>query len=230
MFQLFKNFLAPKKCYGCKKIGTFFCLDCQKKCEFFSPICYVCKKPSENFSVHAHCKSEDIFYDAIFPTGHYHHKIIKKLLKDAKFYHKKDILEDLTEIMYFHHKQFFQSEKENMVFIATPMFFFKKIFRWYNQSELMVWHFSKKFWFCQNFHIIKKIKSTKSQSTLSKIERIDNLKDCYKVDKNMLKLLKNKTIVIVDDVVSTGSTINEIAKILKQNGIQKVYGLVFSSD
>jgi predicted amidophosphoribosyltransferase len=46
----------------------------------------------------------------------------------------------------------------------------------------------------------------------------------------MLKLLKNKTIVIVDDVVSTGSTINEIAKILKQNGIQKVYGLTFASD
>jgi predicted amidophosphoribosyltransferase len=129
MIQLFKNFLAPKKCYGCKKIGTFFCLDCQKKCDFFVPICYVCKKPSENFSLHDYCKNEEIFYDGIFVTLHYKNKIIKKLVKDAKFYHKQDILEDMSEIMYEKNKIFLESQKENLVFIATPMYFLKKIFR-----------------------------------------------------------------------------------------------------
>jgi predicted amidophosphoribosyltransferase len=54
-----------------------------------------------------------------------------------------------------------------------------------------------------NNYIVGKTRNTKSQSHLSKIERIENLQNAFKINTNEIKKYKNKTIVIVDDVVST---------------------------
>lgn len=230
MFELLKNIFAPKKCFSCWETWKYLCKKCQKKYIYFEPICGVCRESSRNFSTHFYCQKDSVFFDKILISTHYKHFCIKKLLKQAKFYQKKDIWEDVAEILYQTFEKNIFENKEEIVLIATPMYFWKRLIRGYNQSELIIWHLSKKFWFYFNFNIIKKYKSTPAQSTLSKSQRINNLKTCYKLDKKELKKFQNKTFIIVDDVVSTGSTINEIAKILKQAWIQKVYALTFASD
>jgi predicted amidophosphoribosyltransferase len=66
-------------------------------------------------------------------------------------------------------------------------------------------------------NIIKRVKNTVQQSRLNREDRIKNLNNCFKINEKFLKDIKNKTIIIVDDVVSTGTTINEISKVLKNH-------------
>ena len=57
------------------------------------------------------------------------------------------------------------------------------------------------------------------------MERKKNITDCFAWQG---KNLQNKNILLIDDVVTTGSTLNECAKVLKQNGAGKIYGLVIA--
>lgn len=230
LINFLKDLIAPKKCYSCKKEWHFLCWDCLEKIWNFEQICPVCKQSSRDFEVHFYCKNDYVYYDKVIILTHYKNKVIKNLIKDAKFHHRKDILEDLSVYLWntlFHH---IDEKIDDIIFLATPMYFWKKIFRWYNQSEILTKNLSKKFSWEYNFNIIKKIKSTKQQSHLSKIERKENLKWSYTVNQKELNKYKNKTFIIVDDVVSTGTTLNEISKLLKNQGIKKIYGLCLASD
>lgn len=227
---IIKDLIAPKKCYSCSKEWHFLCSNCFENIGFFEPICPVCKQSSRDFEVHFYCRNDYVYYDKVIILTHYKNKVIKHLIKDAKFYQRKDILEDLSLYLWntlFHH---IDEKIDDIIFIATPMYFWKKILRGYNQSEILTQQLSEKFWIEYNFKIIKKNKSTKAQSHLSKMERIENLKGSYKIHQKELSKFKNKTFVIVDDVVSTWTTLNEISKLLKNHGVKKIYGLCLASD
>ena len=67
---------------------------------------------------------------------------------------------------------------------------------------------------------IKKIKNTKEQKTLTKEERIINLKGAFKI--SSINEIKNKNIILIDDVMTTGATINECKYILKKSGVKQI--------
>lgn len=230
IINFIKDLIAPKKCYSCQKEWHFLCLKCLEKIWYFEDICYICKKNSFNFKIHSNCKKESIYYDKIIILTHYKNNFIKKLIKDAKFYFKKDIFFDVSFYLW---KKLFENidkKKEDLIFIPTPMYFLKKIKRWYNQSEIIIKWLNEFYKIKYDFKLIKKIKNTRMQSTLSRLERLSNLNWVFKVDKEKLNQYKNKTFIIVDDVISTWTTINEISKILKQNWIKEIYWLCFASD
>lgn len=230
IFRFFKDILAPKKCYSCKKEWHFLCEKCIQDIWFFQSICPLCKQITRDFEVHFYCKKSQFSLDKVIILTHYNNKTIKKLIKDAKFYGKKDILEDMS--FYLWEKLFLHIEekKEDIILIPTPMYFWKKLMRGYNQSEILVKYMAKNFYIESNFCVIKKSKSTKAQSHLSKIERIENLRNAFYFNEKELVKYKHKTIILVDDVVSTATTMNECAKLLKKNGIKKIYWLCIASD
>lgn len=230
IFNIIKDILAPKKCYSCKKEWHFLCKKCLEEIGYFESICPVCKEKTRDFEVHFYCKKETISLDKVIILTHYQNKIIKKLIKDAKFYGKKDILEDIA--LYLWEKLFDHIEEntQDIILIPTPMYFWKKLKRWYNQSEILVKNMSK---ICQidyNNSLIKKVRNTKAQSHLSKIERMENLQKAFSIDEKLIQNLKNKTFIIVDDVVSTGITLHEISTLLKKYGVKKIYWLCIASD
>ena len=230
IFNIIKDILAPKKCYSCWEEWHFLCEDCFNKIWYFESICPVCKERTRDFEVHFYCKKETISLDKVIILTHYQNKTIKKLIKDAKFYGKKDILEDMA--LYLWEKLFDHIEEntQDIILIPTPMYFWKKLKRWYNQSEILVKNMSK---ICQidyNNSLIKKVRNTKAQSHLSKIERMENLQKAFSLDEKLIQNLKNKTFIIVDDVVSTGSTLHEIATLLKKHSVKKIYWLCIASD
>ena len=67
---------------------------------------------------------------------------------------------------------------------------------------------------------IKKIKNTKEQKTLTKEERVKNLRGVFKVVR--VKDIKNKNVILIDDVITTGATINECKEVLKNSGVNKI--------
>ena len=101
----------------------------------------------------------------------------------------------------------------------------KKLKRRFNQAEFI----AKELSHALNTPIInafKKIKATPDQHSLNRKQRIENLKGCFKVNSNSGILANNnkaiKHVAIVDDVMTTGTTANELSKLLKQYGVEKI--------
>jgi len=236
MFKLLKDIIAPKKCYSCNEEWHFLCMDCFDKIEkhyFFDEICYVCKKYSKNFEVHDKCR-KNIFYNKVIILTHYKLKIIKKLIADFKFYWKKDIAWDFSELLTDKIIKYMQDElkkykKEDFLIISPPMSFFRKLKRWYNHSEVLWQSIANYFWFRYEKKLILKAKQTRQQSKLNRDDRLINLKKAFKVDKNIVDIIDKKIIILIDDVISTWTTINEISKILQKYNVSKVIVVTIAS-
>ena len=114
--------------------------------------------------------------------------------------------------------------------IPVPMERDKEKRRGYNQTVLILDELKDLDWNTiqvSNDVLIKK-KKTKTQSTLNGIDRKSNVEDAY-VIKNDAEI-KGKNIVVFDDIYTTGATANEISKILKQNGANKVLIFTIAKD
>lgn len=105
--------------------------------------------------------------------------------------------------------------------IPIPLHQLKKVERGYNQSEIIAQGISSE----TNIPLLKRAvrrkKFTETQTHLSASERQQNVKDAFDVKKN--KLIKAKNILLVDDVITTGSTISECARVLLNAGANKIY-------
>lgn len=247
MFKFIKDIIAPKKCYSCDKEWHFLCPECFEKIEkkyYFDEICYVCKKYSKNFEVHENCKikfpllggdlERGIFYDKTIILTHYKIKIIKKLIHDFKFYHKKDIVDDFSELLIEKMIKYMWEElksfkKEDFIVISPPMSFFRKLKRWYNHSEVLAKLIAYNFGFKFEKNLIIKNKQTRQQSKLSKQERLTNLEKAFKINKNKVDIIDKKIIILIDDVISTWTTINEISKIIKTYNSIKIIVVTIAS-
>ena len=73
---------------------------------------------------------------------------------------------------------------------------------------------------------IKKIKNTKEQKTLTKEERVKSIKGAFKVSR--IKDIKNKNVILIDDVMTTGATINECKDVLKKSGVNNIIVLTIA--
>ena len=153
---------------------------------------------------------------------------IRNLILDYKFRDKSYLYELFAKIITKNEKICGILEKYDII-IPVPIHKKRKKQRGYNQSELVARQISKNIAKLQleNKAFIK-IKNNKPQSTLNKKQRKQNVKNVYKLE-NKGKI-ENKNIVLFDDIYTTGNTANEIAKILKQNGANKILVLTIAKD
>ena len=77
-------------------------------------------------------------------------------------------------------------------------------------------------------NLLKRTKETKPQYGLKREERIQNMRSAFGVVNDVQK--RKGTALLVDDIVTTGSTLLEAANVLKRNGFEKVYGIVLAQD
>ena len=148
------------------------------------------------------------------------------------------------------------NKKSNEIFekydimIPVPMDKIKMLRRGYNQTELIIKYLEKKVnsksdldskidiiknvenknynTIIINNNILIKNRNTKTQSTLNADERIKNIENAFEVKD--IEKIKNKRIILFDDIATTGSTVNEISKILKAAGASKILVLVIAKD
>lgn len=108
------------------------------------------------------------------------------------------------------------------VLMPVPLFWWKKIRRGYNQAELLAQTISQETGIpIQN--VLTRVKNTKTQTRLSENERCDNVKNAFTVQTNDIK---DKKVLLIDDVLTTGATIQECARVLKDAGACEVYSCV----
>ncbi len=100
------------------------------------------------------------------------------------------------------------------VIIPVPLHYKKLRSREFNQSAILAKELSKAWRIPVDFDCLIKIKNTQEQASLNKSEREKNIKDAFFIEKT----LENKKVALVDDVITTGSTLLECAKALKRHG------------
>jgi ComF family protein len=106
--------------------------------------------------------------------------------------------------------------------VPVPIHFLKRLKRKYNQSELLAREIAKLAGVAYEPRILRKKKRTPQQEGLSRNARLKNVGGSFGVSEKYADLTRGRTIVLVDDVTTTGATANECAKVLKKNGAEKV--------
>lgn len=104
--------------------------------------------------------------------------------------------------------------------VPVPVHPARKRQRGYNQAELIARELSRCSGIPLNTQLIRRTKRTRPLKSLSYLERQNNLKKAFKMWKNDVKL---STIVIIDDIYTTGSTIDAMAQVLQAAGIRRIY-------
>lgn len=230
------DFLYPKKCVSCKKAGSYLCEKCFSYLSFDAKsLCLLCNNPTFNSLTHPRCRKK-YGIDGCFSALSYN-KTVQKLIFNFKY---KPYLTDLKSVLI---DLFYESIIQNEQFIKLitdgswlmvpiPLSSSKLRKRGYNQAEILANELSKKFNFpVQN--LLKRTRETKTQVGLSNVQRKLNIKEAFDFNSSFIinhSSLKNANIFLVDDVVTTGSTLAEAAKILKKNGAKKVFGLTLARD
>ena len=202
---------------------------------FYPPMCGICGKQNKEW-VCENCLEKlkiDIIqrkeYNKFYEEQIYLFKYIdiRNLILRYKFNGQAYLNNTFSSII-LKNKNLCRKLKFYDIIIPVPMFNKKKRNRGYNQTELITNKISKKLDIKTSTKILIKIKNTKTQSTLKEKQRLKNVQNAFCIKNS--NLIKNKNIILFDDIITTGATINECAKILKQNGAKKVIILALAKD
>lgn len=222
-----KDLFFPKKCIWCNIEWFLICPLCLLNIPLHTSYCYWCKEKSEHFLVHDTCHFLGV--SQVIVCFHYKNNFLKKIIHDGKFYWKKELYKEISYLMsqtfLKHHKI---EKKEKYIVLAPPMHFLKKWKRGYNHSELLAQYIAENLWIEFRNDILVKNKITKPQSHLSREQRKKNLQWSLKWKKDID--MSWKIVILIDDVISTGSTLWEMIKILKVQPIHDIILLTIASD
>jgi competence protein ComFC len=218
------DLLFPIICFECGGEGSYLCNSCQNKFQPPEQRCFLCKKGSTYGKTHAECRSQDTALDGLIVIGDYHSESVKNLVWNLKYNFISPISEILGTLMtdYFINADITDYFAGSVV-ASVPLARFRERIRGYNQSELIAKKFSQNLGY-EYKQLLNKIKKTKRQVDLTREERIENLKNAFEAPPD--PSIGARKIIIVDDVATTGTTLNECAKTIRRWETSEIWGLV----
>ncbi len=225
--EFLMNIVSSPKCLSCNvrmpvNSTAMFCYDCSK--DYFKnngTLCEICGKPiyENRDTTCAHCKEDRIYY--IKNISRYKYKgSIKTAIQNMKFKRREWIAYEFGRTLSKTVKNEYADIKFDMV-LFVPMSPLNEFKRGFNQSFEIADIISNNIGVPINKKILFKKPGIKTQSGLNRKERIENVKNAFYVKNS--HLLTDKTVLLIDDVLTTGCTVNACAKVLKKNGAMAVY-------
>ena len=210
MISKILNILFPNKCIGCFDYNqNLLCNNCLKQIQIhnnFIPL-------NNNLNSILYCMD-------------YKNPIVKELIhkfKYQKITSLKDIFENILNQSLEKYKNTFN---QDWILIPVPLHTFKQRIRGFNQSEILSNSISKILNIKSYNNILIRFKNNPPQANQEDIQkRKQNAKNIFKINENTKYLINNKNIILIDDVFTTGSTLNECATILKQNNVNKIISI-----
>ena len=235
LINVFLDFLYPENisCILCdcsisKNTTYSMCKDCFSNINFILDGCIKCGKPIINYSLEeqsidgcSYCLNKNFYFDKVISCVEYT-EISKKIVFGLNYNNKTYLSKYIATIM----KE--KLDLENIKFdyiLFVPLHKKRLRQRGFNQAEKIAMDLSKIVDIPTVDNISRKY-NTKRLYKLGKEERINELKNAFVIKENIIDL-KNKNVLLVDDIFTTGSTVNEISKILKINGVNKVFVSTF---
>lgn len=225
--------LWPETCPFCGKISkTGICERCRikiKKLEIKEPKCMRCGKPvryEEQEFCHDCMQYQHYFDQGVSVWRHV--SLVRESIYRYKFYNQR-----AYKVWY---AKEIQRVYENKIkrwapdfIVPVPLHKRKRKKRGFNQAEILAVEVGKLLGIPCYPKLILRKKYTKPQKNLGRRERKWNLKGNFAIRSTYSDCIKGKKILIIDDIYTTGSTMDEMARILKENGAEKVYYVTLST-
>jgi len=228
--KLILEVFFPSHCISCQNIirrNSLFCHDCFIKLQFITePKCKICSYPFEieipdMSSLCGKCLIKKPSFDKLVTIFSYNH-IIRKAITSLK-YHDQTFLSKKLAILL---KEKAKNEIDNCDIIAAiPLHLNRLRKRKFNQASIIAKNLSKNKFIPD---LIWRVKDTTPQVSLRKKQRKSNLKRAFLVNKKYRTFLKNKKILLIDDVITTGATIENCARELKRRDVKEVVVLTIA--
>ena len=222
--NLLIELLFPRRCPICDKpvdkMGCYACKKCQITLQYVhSPYCMKCgKELKENTKEYCEdCENVQHYFDR--GRALYEYNSIKTAIYRFKYEGRREYADFFGKEL---NRQFGEQIKEWKAdaIVPVPLHLEREKRRGYNQAALIAKVLGKELNIPVNENIIRRVKATLPQKQVNGKERQNNLKNAFKIGQNDVKL---NTVVVVDDIYTTGATMDAVAECLKSAGVGKVY-------
>ncbi len=223
-----KDILFPKVCLGCWALGSYICSSCEQKLKLIEiDTCLYCRKKSYAGLTHPGCKKRNGI-DGLICFYHYN-GFFQKIIKHVKYRLVKDVFEEFRQIIQPEIKEkllFYKRLTRNGLLQCVPLSSIKQKTRGFNQVFL-IGSFFNVILQLPVIDYFDRVKKTPPQAEMQgKKERYQNIRKAFKKKRNVT--LDNAVVLIVDDVVTSGLTLQEFARTIKKAGASKVYAIALA--
>lgn len=221
----------PPRCPVCGELRipweSSTCPDCAGKLRFVkSPVCLCCGREisDETKEYCGRCEDHRMSFVRNFAVWQYDRRM-KRSIADFKYHGRKEYAEFYIQ----HMKQCFGKQLLRSgvtALVPVPISYKRRRYRGFNQAELLSEGLAKELGL-SSVRLVKRIRNTRPQSGLSPKERKKNLAASLAWDEGEAKRLKELpgTVALVDDIFTTGATMEACTEVLQSHGISSVYGI-----
>ena len=230
MLGFFLDFIFPKQCVHCGKIGQYLCKNCQAKFEPSKyPICPMCERDAIDGITHPACVTR-YSLDGLVSFYRYDGPV-KAGIKRLKY---KPYLPELAETVVHYSSNKVRSSRyartinfSDFVVVPVPLHPQRQRERGFNQASLIGKAIAKQFGLPFADQVLKRTRNTKPQVALKGDDRRKNLADAFALTPNIV-ISQYPNILLVDDVWTTGSTLRNCGNVLKRAGAKKVWAMTIA--
>jgi ComF family protein len=230
IFSRLRDFVTdlvfPIHCVSCRREGEWFCSDCAAKVHLNDKqFCPACWQPSLGGKTCEACREISPLAGLRVAASYEKNPELATAVKTLKYKFSKPIARNLAGILSRAIKQ--KEYPEERVVTAIPLHPKRLRYRGFNQAELLAREVAKNLQLPYEDLLIRN-RNTPQQAKLPRSKRLKNLEGAFSLNPKSQVDLHGKIIILVDDVASTATTLNEAAKIFQASGVKKVWGLVLA--
>jgi len=210
MFKKLLDILFPIECLGCGSNDILLCSNCFDSIKINQP---------------DHFSTEQI--KQVHICASFHQKLLQKIIHLYKYSYIEKISEPLSKLVINYYSQIEDKISEPII-IPVPLHQKRLLVRCFNQSDLIAQNFCQKFNCQLKNDLIIRVKHTEQQAKLDKKGRLKNIKGAFKILD--AQFVQNKNFIIIDDLYTTGSTVSEVAQLLKDGGAHEIWCIAIAKN
>lgn len=221
------DLLFPCFCINCGREGSYLCQDCQSLAEIsqyqYCPFCFSPRIVLDGRTCPSCRRTKTL--SGLYCAASYNNFIVKKLINQFKYAYVKELSRPLAYLITAHLLNLNRSpDFNNFILIPVPLHKKKLKQRGFNQAEEIGKELSGALEIPIFKNVLLKTKQTPAQVDLEKEQREENIKGVFICQKP--ELIQRRKILLIDDVFTTGSTMEECARLLKEAGAKEIWGIV----
>ena len=226
--ELFLHILFPNTCYACRRdlaLGQKepLCEECLKQIKTVGSLyCQRCGKPLPDGGAHCYqCRGTKArqFKCKIIRSAVVFSPQVRALVHAFKYADQAYLSDFLSDMMYCHFYDYTDLSESELI-IPVPLHAKKAKTRGYNQAELLAESLAQKLCLPLSKQVLKRVRNTPSQTKLGREDRLKNMSDAFECV--IGEKIKGKVVLLIDDVATTGATLEGCAAALKKAGAKKV--------
>lgn len=230
MFQTILDLIYPVRCPVCGDIvipkDEKICIPCRKKLHYIKePRCKKCSKPieQEDKEYCSDCERKNFQFVRGFSVWVYD-DVMKHSISEYKYHSKKEYAKFYTQEMISCYGNTIEKLSPDAI-VPIPIHRSKYVERGFNQAELLARGIGKELKIPVLSELLIRNKKTLPQKQLSDKERLRNLREAFGFNGKVANQIQKEIhrVLLVDDIFTTGSTIEACTNILMKNGIKEIY-------